>query len=170
MSEVTQETTTSALARIEHEVHMITTDMSAADVLAIREMFYAAKARMKEMENQLESFIKEWIRANGPLSFNAAGGERVGWYLGEDKSTKCKDPGVTFMALLEATGGDVAKITECLSSNAFKYGAMRNLFTQVLGDEAGAKRWDDCFEIKTKDTLEEGGEKQLKKFDGRFSR
>ena len=69
------------------------------------------------------------------------------FYLGKDRITKCKDQAATLAAVLEKTCGDVGQVAECMSSNAWKPGALRD----VLGD-----LWPTCFEVIEREEVKEG--------------
>ena len=71
----------------------------------------------------------------------------IRFYLGRDKITKCRDQAATLAAVLEKTGGDVGQVAECMSSNAWKPGALRD----VLGDV-----WPTCFEVIEREEVKEG--------------
>lgn len=86
----------------------------------------------KELSARVDAGALAWVQANGPIE---NGDKR--WYVGKDKTTKCRDVAGTVKAVLEATGGDVEAFTACLSTGAFKPAAT----IKVLG-----KAGDDLFE------------------------
>lgn len=87
----------------------------------------------------------------------------VRYYVGPEKTTKCISKGGTLEALLDAKGGDFEAVCEMLSSDPFKYGAMR----AAIGEEPFAK----LFKTETKVDLKTGKPlRGLQKADGRFSK
>jgi hypothetical protein len=51
----------------------------------------------------------------------------VRYYVGRKLKTRCRDPKATFDGILEATGGDMDAVKECLSSDPFKQGAVKRI-------------------------------------------
>lgn len=119
--------------------------MGEKEVADLYEARKALKYRLDEWMRIIDEAIKEWIASNGEPLVQTAGGPRR-LYVAADKTTKCRDVGATFLAILQATGGDVDAIRSCLSSNAFRYGVCR----EHLGDD-----WGNHFEVKESTRLGE---------------
>lgn len=75
---------------------------------------------LRELKQLHEAKMIERIERDGPI---VAGDIR--WYVGAKKMTRCSDVPATVEALLTATGGDLTRFSEHLSSGAVKYGAAR---------------------------------------------
>jgi hypothetical protein len=81
-------------------------------------------------------------------------------YVGTQRGYTCRDQGATFVAVLEATGGDEALMAEHLASGAWKPGACK----KTLGD-----RFGDLFEETVVPDLKTGSAKRVvKTFDPAF--
>ena len=133
-------------------------DVPIDKVLAMRVRvdFFAEKA--KAFREMLDNAMIEWINANGPIEF-----ETIRYYVGPVKNTKCRSVKEAIPALLDATGGDMERFCEILSSNAIKHGAARG----VLAPEV----WDQLFIVEEQQELKEGKPvKRLQKIDSRFVR
>lgn len=115
--------------------------------------------RLGEVQRELKERVNKaaisYIQAHGPIE----DGTRK-FYVGPNKTTKCKDLRGTVAAVLDAAGGDVDAMVDCLSTDAFKPGATKKL----LKDRAG-----EFFETKETNKLEfEASVPKLQETDSRF--
>jgi hypothetical protein len=142
---------TTALAKLTGDILAINDTMTADQVLEVREKLLFAKAKIRELEKDMNDGLIEWMRVNGDLQIS----EDKRLYIGKDKRIKCNNTAATLEALLTKTGGDFDAVCDCLSSNAFKHGACRT----PLGDD-----WDTHFDV------EEIDEVKVKEADAKFAR
>jgi hypothetical protein len=132
---------------------------------------YAIVARVKELGRDMTDALEERMQdvlAEQPQQSLTI--ETVRYYLGMNKSVKCKNHAGTLGVVLETSGGDLDKVVECLSSGAWKYGAVR-----VLLEEAGKPdAFDELFTTEEKPEVREGkpakSGKTVQIFDKRFQR
>lgn len=121
-----------------------------------------AQARLRELVTDIEESIIEHIEATGS-DIELNDGKR--WYIGSDKKTKAKDDSLVLHAILEASGGDISKLTTgddgVLASSPWKHGAIKHLI--------GQHRFDELFETTVTKSLETGKAiKVLKVADPKF--
>lgn len=136
------------LQSLESRVKLVELETPLDSLMNLRENLAFMKGQISELSKQLDAKLIEWINKNGAITI---GTRRI--FVGEDKSTKCKDVKAAMQALLEASGGDWDQVVQCLSANAIKHGAART----VLED-----KWGDHFEVIEKTELKEGVEKPVK--------
>jgi hypothetical protein len=138
---------TTDLSIIEAGVWTITADTPVediADVLGKLEWFIR---RAKDVKDELESRMVEKIQAHGEFVIGD-----VRYFVGTAKTVKCIDPKTTLEEILTTSGGDVGKLVNCLSANAFKYGTVRRFF-----EEAGQfQTYGRLFETVEADELKTG--------------
>jgi uncharacterized protein YpmB len=148
-----------AIAVIEKECLAIADNLTNDQVMAIYDRICFYSREIKRIKDLAETAVMEWIKANGDL--NAGNGIR--YYVGTDKTTKCKDVAATVEAILVAVEGDAKRFTDILSANAIKHGAAK----KVLPPEV----YEQLFEVVVRETLEEGKPKtKLVRFDEKFTR
>lgn len=145
------------IQKCDEAVSAFTPEVAADEALQAMEFVATLKGIAKELGDKVEAAAIAWIEANGDL---VKGEER--YYVGPNKTTKCKSPRGTLEALLKATGGDFDAVVACLSAGAFKHGACREI---LAGDE-----YADLFETKETADLKTGkpGGKRLQKHDPRW--
>ena len=143
---------------LEKMIYAINEDSDAMDVSKCRSTVAGMVQRVRAVKNLFDEVFTEWLLVNDEL---VEGDNR--YYLGNVTKIKCTDLSKTLEMLLEHTGGDFDRVVECLSSNAYKYGACR----KVLHDS-----FKECFEesleidIKTtkpKKQIKQANSKYLKK-------
>ncbi len=129
-------------------------DATQEQVLTALNFLDALKEATRQLGEQLEPAVIKWIEGNGELSFG-----EIRYYVGANKTTKCKDLTETAQALLEA--GGVETLVRGLSTSAFKHGTCREL----LGDAYGK-----LFETTEVQDLKTGvaKPKRLQKVNERF--
>ena len=126
---------------------------SREGLLDVRSAIKALQAKLKEFAAEVEGALIEHINAHGDIDIGD--GKRL--YVGTERGYKCRDQAATFVAVLEATGGDEALMAEHLASGAWKPGACR----KTLGD-----RFGDLFEETVVPDLKTGSAKKVvKTFD-----
>jgi len=129
---------------------------TAEDVLATIDAIDALKALTRDLAAKSEAAVIAWIDTHGQIERG-----EVRYYTGPNKSVKCLNHEATVGAVLSAAGGDVATLARCLSSSAWKAGAVRELLPP---DEM-----DGLFEVVVSKDLKTGAPlKRLQKVDGRF--
>lgn len=117
----------------------------------------SAKKRASEWEAAAKAKLTEIIVASGRKAMEI--GPDL-WQLKHPKTVKCRDNAKTYDAALTLAGGDMeAMARDFLSSNAWKYGAIR----EALQDDA---KFDELFETKVDTTVE----RKLVKTDKKFIR
>ena len=125
-------------------------------VLAALNFLDALKEATRGLGERLEPAVIKWIEANGEISFGD-----IRYYVGPNKTTKCKDLTETAATLLEL--GGVETLVKGLSTSAFKHGACRTL----IEDSA---IYDKLFETTEVQDLKTGTAKppRLQKVNERF--
>ena len=118
----------------------------------LREVMSHAKSQasvLRDLTRHIEQAIIEHIETTG-LDIELLDGKR--WYVGKDKIIKSNDDTAVMHAVLDATGGDVAKFTTgadgVLASSPWKFGAVKTL----LGED----RFATLFTTTYKTSLETG--------------
>lgn len=149
------DTTTSLAGLADSAFFMPTAEATPEQVLEMMDRMDAVMAHAKEIKDNLNAAVIEWIKANGDL---VSGTKR--WYVGVKKQTKCRDQKALVEAVLNATGGDVDKFCEMLGANAFKPGACRQLLT--------ADEFASLFRIDEGDELRDGAAPKLQMIDSAF--
>jgi hypothetical protein len=129
---------------------------SREGLLDVRSHIKALQAKLREFAAEVEGALIEHITLHGDIDMGD--GKRL--YIGTERGYKCRDQGATFVAVLEATGGDEALMAEHLASGAWKPGACR----KTLGD-----RFGELFEETVVPDLKTGSAKRVvKTFDPAF--
>jgi len=133
-------------------------DATAEDVLATIDVIDALKALARDLAGRSESAIIKWIDQHGQIERG-----EVRYYTGPNVTIKCRNHEATVEAVLSASHGDLAAVARCLSSSAWKAGAVRELLPP---DEM-----DGLFEVVVSKDLRTGKPlKHLKKADSRFAK
>jgi hypothetical protein len=136
------------LIPIEHGVWTITPGTPVEDIADVLGKLEWLIRRAKEVKDELEARMVEKIQTTGE---DIVIGE-CRYFVGTSKSVKCIDPKTTLEEILTASGGDVGKVVDCLSANAFKYGTVRRFF-----EEAGQfQTYSRLFETVEADELRTG--------------
>jgi len=132
-------------------------ELSAREgLLDIRSALSELAQKVKEFRAEVEAALVENIGAHGDIDLGD--GKRL--YVGTERGYKCRDQRATFVAVLEATGGDEALMVEHLASGAWKPGACR----KTLGDAFG-----DLFEETVAQDLKTGSARKIvKTYDPAF--
>ena len=119
--------------------------------------------RCRELKSEVERHAVGYISIHGEQHIGP-----VRYYVGVTKTYKPRTLVEAVEAILDASGGDMARFTDCLSSNALKAGATRKMFA----DAGCPERFDAVFEASEEQELREGKVKQptLQKFDPTFVR
>ena len=102
---------------------------SREGLLDVRSHIKALLAKVKEFSAEVEAALVEHIDLHGDVDI----GEGKRLYVGTDRTYRCLSSRDTFVALLEATGGDESLMCEHLASSCWKPGACRT----TLGDRFG---------------------------------
>jgi hypothetical protein len=131
------------LAKIENGILELNPDVPEEKLFEMISAVGAAKTVVKELDRMLDNAMYERLLVCREIIYGD-----IRYYLGEDKTVKCVDVRATMNAVLDASGGDLDKMSECLSSNAFKPGETRKLLPSEV--------FDECFETKVKPTIREG--------------
>lgn len=129
-------------------------DMTPEEVLILYEQAAFMAQQLKALRDELKDAMVEYIREHGEIN----AGNSVRYVVGTEKRTKCRDRKALLHALLEACGGDLDRLGECLASDAFKHGACR----KVLEDQ-----WDAHFSVEVVYNVETKTPKmEVKRIDG----
>ena len=102
---------------------MIDAESPVGEIVLKHGRIQDAKRYIKAWEAQFEAAMIEWIDANGDFEING-----VRYYVGPEKKVKCIHLKAALEALMEKCGGDWDVFVGCLSSNALKPGAAREVF------------------------------------------
>jgi hypothetical protein len=143
---------------LELAIAKVQPDTSIDDVAQTLDRLAAYMERGRQLKEQLDERMLEYLEANGgEVSIGT-----VKYWIGFPKTTKCLDVRAAVEALLEATGGDMDAFCACLSSNALKYGACK----EPLGD-----KWGLHFVVELKPKIEnDKPKKDLQRMDTKFVR
>lgn len=138
-----------ALSRLEDAINRLSmADATDEDFLAAMDTEAGLKAIVREYSARLEEaaidYIKERSSPGNPYSVETP---TARFYVGDTKTTKCRDTARAVDAVLQACGGDFDTLLQCLSSQPLKHGACR----AVLGEE-----WDRHFEVVEKADIKTG--------------
>lgn len=137
------DTTTTAIKTIEDEAATKEQILQAMEfVKRLQQVYWQLKDRM-------EAAAMHYIEKHGNIE---DGDRRV--YIAPNKTTKCKSNRETMQAVLEAAGGDVDALVDCLASDAFKPGATKKL--------VGALKGETLFETKVTQNVKTGEPSQPK--------
>jgi hypothetical protein len=121
-----------------------------------------------DLQRELESRCIEWIDANGGKdirwAMDEAGGEMI-LTTKDEKTEKCRDPRKTLEFLV--TAGDFDSLANCLSSNAWKYGAVRKYLTEIGKPNAYGELFETIIKTKLVAT-EQGQQPKLRSIDTRY--
>lgn len=129
-------------------------EATADDVLTCLGVVDRLKQITRDLTEQSEKAVIDWIGQNGELTCGD-----VRYYVATNKSTKCTDKERAVTAILSASGGDIAALARCMSSDSLKPGACRELLPP---DE-----FDGLFETREVPDLKTGKPRvRLQKFDG----
>ncbi len=133
-----------------------TPDATADQVLLALEAVRVLGELHRDLKAQVEAAAISHIERHGEIS----DGVRR-YYVAPNKSTRCTDVRGTLAAILDAAGGDLDAVQDCLASDAWKPGATRKL----LGAAS-----DGYFETKVTTSLKTGepSPPRLQVVDSRF--
>ena len=145
------------ITKLATEVHTITPQSSIDEVAETVMKLDGLMERAKELKQQLEGAMLEWLQVHGELVIGD-----TKYVIGNKKSTKCMNIPAAVEACLNSCDGDFELFCRLLGSNALKYGACR----QVLPEEEYARH----FVTTVEQTLEGKPVKQVLKLDTRFVR
>jgi hypothetical protein len=146
------------MANVKTAIHRLTSgNATDEDFLTVQH----AVAGMKGIVREYESLAKE-----ASLEYLKGGREVVSeherYYIGNKRTTKCRDTGRALEALLIETGGDFDAVVELMASEPFKHGACRG----VLGDD-----WEQHFIVAEVEDVKTGkAKKEIKRIDTRFEK
>jgi hypothetical protein len=121
------------------------TILTAASAEAFHEaysMVNALKARVKELEQQLEQSAIEHIDANGSFTVG-----EIQYVVGKDKEVKARSSSAVATALLELGGPEV--LEQCLASSAFKPAATKT----ALEQHGSPEQFNNLFDVTYKPRL-----------------
>lgn len=136
----------------------VNTDTPREQVVQAIDRIDFLKRTARELDQQLKAALIEWIDANGEITIGESR-----YYVGSKKAVKCRDAEQTLEALMTATGGDFAKVCDCLTSNAWKHGAARGVL-----DDAEFER---CFHTVVQKEAKTGrAVREVKQINERFVR
>jgi 5-methylthioribose kinase len=140
-------------------IHAIGPSSTQDEVLTALNSAKAHAAEARELVKLAEQIAIEWIQEN---KRDLIVSDTVRYYVGTEKKEACKDVRAACEKILDKIAGDFAAFADCLSSNPFKFGAVRKL----LGDAYAA-----TFTTTTVTDLKTGKPaKALKKSDDSFKR
>lgn len=131
-------------------------EASPDQVLAAIDFTQRLKEIHAQLKDRLEVAAIAFIKKHGDIQ----DGTRR-FYVGVAKTTKCTDLRGTIEAVLLASGGDFDAFAGCLSSNAFKPGACKDILGEAFGK---------LFKTSDEDEMREGkpAKQKLQKVDTRF--
>tara|TARA_Y100000310_G_scaffold172765_1_gene172903 strand:- start:915 stop:1442 length:528 start_codon:yes stop_codon:yes gene_type:complete len=142
------------LAEMDRAVVRHITDLP---VTADMDQFWHIREWTKQLANYASAWKKmiteKWIESMQEQGVSEVVIGSIRYYIGTTKTYKVKDKADLLEALLNHTGGDFDAIVECLSSNAFKHGAVRKQFE----DE---QKFDQHFEQDVVRNIKDGSPKR----------
>lgn len=116
-------------------------------VVAVLEKIQDAKRWLAELQREAEAVGAKALQEHGAQVIGS-----VRWYAAYDRDTHCKNNLRALDLVMTASQGDSERFVACLSANAFKPGACRQLF-----EEAGmVAAFDECFAVEEKPKMREG--------------
>ena len=127
------------LAKLETDILVLNPDAPIDALLGLMNRVRAAKDQLRKIERMIEDRGIEFINARG--AFRAGD---ILYTVGRDKRVKCTDPKSLLSTLLEATGGDLDRVADCLASDAWKSGATR----QTLEEHGRSGEFDRHFNME----------------------
>jgi len=146
------------MASVKTAIHRLTSgNATAEDFLTVQHAVAGMKGIVREYEARAKEASLEFLQDHGEV---VSGTER--YYIGNKKTTKCRDTGKALEALLTETGGDFEAVVELMASEPFKHGACRG----VLGDG-----WEQHFIVAEVEDVKTGkAKKEIKRIDSRFQK
>lgn len=109
----------------------------------------AVKAEAQRLKDELEADMLDYAREHGAFEIG-----QTRYYVGrETKHERVVKPATVLAGLLDATGGDLDAIGECLASAAWKQSSVRGTLTKAIGDEAGLATWAQWWTTEVEDVL-----------------
>lgn len=140
-----------SLSRLENAIERLTApNATAEDFLTALDTEAALKAIVREYGDRLKEAAIEYINKHGPVETVT-----TRFYVGNKRTTRCRDTERAVRAILEATGGDFDRMMGCLASQPLKHGECRS----VLGND-----WGRHFEVVETPDLKTGKpQKELKR-------
>lgn len=131
------------------EIAALGIDSNPADILTLRNRLAFFVTMAKELKARLDDEVfVQWLIHNGDLE---VGDTR--FYAATDKTTKLDKPmRAAIEELMEATGGDMDRFCELLSSSAIKHGACKKVLDE--------NKWREMFRVEESQKVEEGKPKR----------
>lgn len=130
--------------------------MTAEEAARLVDLISAMKARLKEVSDQCNTTLMEYIKKHGDLEVGM-----TRYYVGTDTFTTCRSNEAVLKAIVEHTDGDIGACAGFMVSGAWKHGAIK----KQLGEE----KWSELFVTTPKSDVKTGKPaKKLKKADPRF--
>lgn len=142
------------------EIAKLGIDSNPNDILTLRARLGFFVAMAKELKARLdEEVLLAWLIKHGELEVG-----EVRLYAGIEKTTKLAAPmAVAVEKLMEATGGDMARLCELFSTSAIKPGACKKVLSE---DE-----WNTMFRVEEVSDVKEGKPKRkVVEFNPKFVR
>ena len=139
-------------------------ELAGSELVTLHQRVSAAAASLREIKRLIEDAAIEHIEATGQDIAHPNGSR---WYVGKVKTTKAHDDSQVLAAVLEVSGGDLAKLASgengVLVSSPWKAGALRSLL--------GAEKFAELFVEKIETDLKTGAAKKaLKTADERWQK
>lgn len=130
---------------------------SGPEALAVLSTVQNLKSILDDLRRLCEETIIDRINSDGEFMMGD-----VRWYVGKDKKVKPRNKAEVINAVLDMAGGDVDKLADFLSSDPFKYGAIRAHLESI--EKAGL--FDELFSTEEVLDLKTGKPKRgLKSID-----
>lgn len=131
------------------EIAKLGIDSNPTDILTLRNRLGFFVSMAKELKARLDDEVfVPWLMHNGDLE---VGDTR--FYAATDKTTKLDKPmRAAIEELMEATGGDMDRFCELLSSSAIKHGACKKVLDE--------NKWREMFRVEESQKVEEGKPKR----------
>ena len=125
----TQITTT--LEKNAHRECELVKTCSHDDLLSVLDRLDAFKKQTKLVASMIEEAVLERLKTDPDLKDGLTDPMGGRYYPGYNSRVKCNNVRGVVEQILEATGGDLDKITDCLGSDPFKQGTVK----EVVGEE-----------------------------------
>jgi hypothetical protein len=139
----------------ETSVNAITPESSVEQIADVLFTLAGMARRIKELQADLDERMIEHIKATGQDIVIGT----VRYYIGKPKTIKSRDDLKTLETLLEISGGDLGRVVQCLSANAFKHGTVKRMLEEL---KAAPETFDLLFETVEREKLEEGKPRLMK--------
>ena len=130
-------TVRSALCRLESG------EATREDVLTTMGFVKRLSEVARDCRAQFDKLAVEWIDQNGEIEDG-----QVWWYVGKERKTKCVNTQGTIQALLDATGGDLDRMAQCLCSDPFKPASTKAMLEEAGLDHAALFETTEVMDLK----------------------